>query len=92
MLDKVAGTGRIVMEDREKLSLTGVRKVQSFDPKEILIDTTCGLLSIKGEKLGMKHLDLKEGNAEIEGRMDAISYLRQANGESRQNFWGRIFR
>ncbi len=52
MVDNVMGKGyQLVMENREKLTITGVRKVQSFDPKEILLDSGNGLLSIKGDQL-----------------------------------------
>ncbi|WP_051413991.1 sporulation protein YabP [Desulfitobacterium metallireducens] len=79
------------MNNRETLSLTGAIKVQSFDPKEIALETVQGMMTIKGEKLGIKHLDLKEGLVEIEGFIEAIVYPRQAGG-SRGNLWGRIFR
>lgn len=82
---------RLTMNNREILSLTGVLKVQSFDPKEILIETVQGMLTIKGDKLGIKHLDLKEGLVEVEGFVEGLIYPRQTGG-SRGNLWGRIFR
>jgi len=81
---------RLTMDNREFLSLSGVSKVQSFDPKEILLETIQGVLSIKGEKLAIKHLDLKEGQVEVEGHVDALIYPRHSG--SRQNLWGKIFR
>ncbi|MDA8229201.1 MAG: sporulation protein YabP [Desulfitobacterium hafniense] len=79
------------MDDREKLSITGVKKVQSFDSKEIVLETIQGVLSLKGDQLGIKHLDLQEGLTEVEGHIDAIIYPRQASG-SRQSMLGRIFK
>lgn len=84
------GTHSLAMENRQHISLTGVSKVQSFDPKEIIVETIQGLLSIKGEKLGIKHLDLKAGHVEIEGLIDAMIYPK--NSTSRQNLWKKIFR
>lgn len=93
IVDKALGKGyKLIMEDREKLSLTGVRKVQSFDPKEIILDTGNGTLSVKGDQLGIKQLDLGAGVVEIEGRIDVMNYPRQSNDGTRQNLWGRIFR
>ena len=92
-MDKAMGKAyQLVMEDRGKLSLTGVQKVQSFDPKEIVLDTGNGTLSVKGDQLGIKQLDLGAGVVEIEGRIDVLNYPRQANNGTRQSFWGRIFR
>lgn len=81
---------RLTMDNREFLALSGVSKVQSFDPKEIVLETILGVLSIKGEKLGIKHLDLKAGEVEVEGYVDSLIYPRHSG--SRQNLWGRIFR
>ena len=83
---------RLTMDNREFLAITGVSKVQSFDPKEIVLETIQGVLSIKGEKLGIKHLDLKEGMVEVEGYVVSLIYPRQSGSGSRQNLWGRIFR
>jgi sporulation protein YabP len=80
---------RLIMDNREFLTLTGVSRVQSFDPKEILLETIQGVLSIKGEKLGIKHLDLKEGQVEVEGNIDALIYPRHSG--TRQNVWRKIF-
>ncbi|MHB8126031.1 MAG: sporulation protein YabP [Desulfitobacteriaceae bacterium] len=92
-MDKALGKGyQLVMENREKLSLTGVQKVQAFDPKEIVLDTGNGTLYIKGDQLGIKQLDLGAGVVEIEGRIDTMNYPRQANNGIRQSLWGRIFR
>jgi len=78
------------MNNRQFLSLSGVTKVQSFDPKEILLETIQGVLSIKGDKLGIKHLDLKAGEVEVEGEVDALIYPRSSS--SRQNILAKIFR
>ncbi|AFL98599.1 MULTISPECIES: sporulation protein YabP [Desulfitobacterium] len=89
-MEKNPSNHRLTMDNRQFLSLTGVSKVQSFDPKEILLETIQGVLSIKGDKLGIKHLDLKAGQVEVEGQIDALVYPR--NSGSRQNAWAKIFR
>lgn len=92
MADKVPGKGqRIVMEDRSKLSLSGVLRIQAFDPREILLETALGTLSIKGEQLGIKQLELQNGNVEIEGRVDAMIYHKNQDS-MRPSIWNRIFR
>lgn len=89
-MEKSPSKHRLAMDNRQFLSLTGISKVQSFDPKEILLETIQGALSIKGDKLGIKHLDLKAGQVEVEGQIDALVYPR--NSGSRQNLLSRIFR
>lgn len=92
MADKAPDKGqRVVMEDRSKLSLSGVRRVQAFDPKEILLETVLGTLSIKGDQLSIKQLDLHNGNVEIEGHVDVVAYQKHQDG-TRSTIWNRIFR
>ena len=41
----------LVLENREKLSISGVLDVLSFDDQVVIIETELGLLTIKGENL-----------------------------------------
>lgn len=92
-MEKVSGKGHhLHLEDRQKLSVNGVRKVQSFDPKEIVLETEQGILGIKGEGLGIKQLDLQDGLVEVEGHIDMLQYPRRSGQGERHSLWGRIFR
>ena len=92
MVGKIDKGHRLVMENREKIALTGVQKVRSFDPKEIVLETELGILSIKGEQLGIKLLNLEEGLVDLQGNVGALIYHRNTSGGSRQGFLNRIFR
>jgi sporulation protein YabP len=92
MVDKVSKGHRLVMENRDQIALTGVQKVQSFDPKEIVLETELGILSIKGEQLGIKLLNLEEGLVDLQGHIGALIYHRNTRDSSRQSFLNRVFR
>lgn len=83
---------RLVLQDRGNMTLSGVHKVQTFDPKEIVLETEQGLLHIRGEKLDIKQLDLPNGVVEINGHIDALTYPRQSTSGGREGFLGRIFK
>jgi len=83
---------RVVMEDRERLIITGVKKVKSFEPKEIILDTIKGSLIVKGRELGVKNLDLQQSEVEIEGTVDLLSYTTNRTAESSKGVWERIFK
>ena len=91
-MDKVGKGHRLVMDNRELIALTGVQKVQSFDPKEIILETELGILSIKGEQLSIKLLNLEEGMIDLQGHVSALIYHRNTSGGSRQGLMNRIFR
>ena len=41
----------IVIENRKKLSVSGVKDVLSFDDQVVIVETELGLLNIKGNNL-----------------------------------------
>ena len=41
----------LILENREKLTITGVVDVLSFDDQIVIVETQLGLLTVKGEDL-----------------------------------------
>lgn len=60
--------------NREALSLTGVIHVDNFDDQEVAVDTELGSLTVRGENLHIKHLNLEDGKMEVEGMVDGMIY------------------
>lgn len=63
------------LAERKNVVVTGVKKIESFDSNEFIIDTTLGFLNIKGEELEIIKLDTYQGNVSIKGKVDALIYL-----------------
>ena len=57
--------GNIILENRKKMTLTGVEEVISFDDEKILLNTKLGALTIKGQNLKMNKLDVQNGDVII---------------------------
>ena len=64
----------LVLENREKMSVSGVEHVTSFDPSIIILVTVQGNMTIKGSELDIKKLNLDDGNLSIQGYVDSIVY------------------
>lgn len=62
------------LAERKNVVVTGVKKIESFDSNEFMIDTTLGFLNIKGEELEIIKLDTYQGNVSIKGKVDALIY------------------
>ena len=69
------GSHKLMLERRHPGTITGVRDVTSFDEKEIRLVTEEGKLSVRGEGLHVKQLDLQKGEVELQGRIDQLVYL-----------------
>lgn len=81
----------ISLENREKLSVTGVSEVHSFDEESVIMETSFGLLLIKGVGLHMGKLDLMTGEVTVEGIIENIGYSDSISSQ-KQGFFGKIFR
>lgn len=65
----------LLINDREDTSISGIKKVLSFDDEEFLIDTIFGPLEIKGYGLEIVKLDTYQGTICIKGIINTIEYL-----------------
>lgn len=64
----------IVLENREKLNITGILDVFSFDDQIIIIETELGLLTIKGENLKINKLSLDSSDFVVDGKISSLAY------------------
>ena len=67
-------TQKISLLDREKLTVTGVQEVKSFDENAVILRTDLGLLTVQGRDLHLKTLSLEGGQAEISGTVSALTF------------------
>lgn len=84
--------GNIVLENRKKLSLTGVEEVISFDDEKILLNTKLGFLTIKGAELKMNKLDVQNGDVIISGTITSIVYSSKEVKKEKESIISRLFK
>ncbi len=72
----------LILENRGKLSISGVLDVLSFDDQVIMVETELGLLTIKGEGLRITKLSIDTSEVIVEGN---IAYLAYSNKEVEKN-------
>lgn len=65
---------KLLLNNRNVGSFTGVLDVLSFDLGEILLETEMGMLHVKGKDLHVNRLDLQKGEVDIDGQVDALNY------------------
>lgn len=85
------GTHNIELIERKQIKISGVKKIDSFDDLEFLIDTTMGYLYIKGKELEIIKLDTNSGNITINGQIDSINYVDSKN-KKESSFIGKLFK
>ena len=83
----------ITLSERKNIVVTGVKKIESFDSEEFLMDTTLGFLNIKGNNLEIIKLDTYQGNVSIKGKIDSLMYTDSEIVKSKEeSFLGKLFK
>ena len=81
---------RLSLDERERLTVSGVEDVESFDETTIVMYTVRGTLVVRGTGLHIDKLSLDGGELSVEGTIDALLYedQRRDNG----SLFSRLFR
>lgn len=83
----------LVLENREKLSISGVLDVLSFDDQIVILETELGLLTVKGENIRINKLSIDTTEVILEGEISSMNYTDKELGKKDTNgFLGKIFR
>lgn len=80
---------QLMLEDRERLTISGVSDVDSFDETTIVVYTDMGELTIKGDNLHISRLNVETGDLKVEGTIHALTYAEPA---VKGGFFGRLFK
>lgn len=75
----------ITINERKSIIITGVKKIDSFDNEEFLMETTMGYVIIKGSDLEMIKLDTYQGNVSIKGKVNSLTYMESANKKEKED-------
>jgi sporulation protein YabP len=87
-----AKTQNLILENREKLSISGVIDVESFNDECVVVDTELGILIIRGEDLRINKLNIDNSELNIEGDIFFLEYNDKDGSRSKGGFFGKMFR
>ena len=82
----------INISDRKNITITGVKKIDNFDDKEFLIQTTLGYLVIKGNDLEIIKLDTYQGDVSIKGKINSLAYTDNSKKEKQSSIMSKLFK
>jgi len=81
----------IIMENRSKISISGVEDVDSFDEQNVILFTNAGLLTVKGRDFHINKLNVDSGEVVIEGDVESLVYSENVGRES-GGFFAKMFK
>lgn len=88
----ITSSHSISVTERKNISITGVKKIDSFDNLEFLMDTVMGYITIKGEELEIIKLDTFQGNVSIKGKINSIAYTENNKKQKEENILSKLFK
>lgn len=89
MEENIRKSHNLILEDRKKFTLTGIKDVLSFDENTIMLDTSLGKLAVKGENLKLGQFDTQKGDVSGTGKIYAVVYTQD---EQSGGFFSRLFK
>lgn len=80
---------KVVLEERKRLSITGVTEVVSFEEDAAVVRTCRGRMMIRGQGLHLKNLSQESGQVAVEGQISGLIY---EEPHAQGGFFSRLFR
>lgn len=84
------GAHNFLLENREKMSISGVLDVDIFNPDMVVVQTEMGMLTIKGVDLHINKLNLESAELCVEGEIGSCIYSDKVSSSG--SLLGKIFK
>jgi len=82
----------VTLERRENISVTGILDVISFDEDTVVVDTSMGVLVLRGAGLHVNRLNLDDGSLNVDGEISSITYEESGSRRGKSAFLGKLFK
>lgn len=86
-----AKSHQLLIEYEGRSSVTGIYKVISFEPEQLLLLLEEDNLSICGSNLHVEKMDIEKGELTFTGKIDSVSYKKKRSKAAKE-IVGRLFK
>lgn len=80
----------VFMEERNRLTISGVRDVDSFDEETLIVFTDLGEITVKGENIKVSRFSAETGDFAATGTFQSLCYTQRLPKNS--GLFARIFK
>jgi len=80
---------QLILEERSRLSVTGVQDVDCFDETVVILFTSLGKLVIRGRGLRVEGFSTDTGDFSLDGQIDSMVYT---NEQPKGGFFRSLFK
>lgn len=79
------------IDNRQRVDITGVIEVITFNEQNVVLNTVLGGLNIKGKNMKVNKLNVDNGDMSIEGEVQSLTYVSKEVGE-KESFVKKLFK
>lgn len=83
---------KVILENREKLMVSAVEDIESFDDERVVIVTDMGTMTVIGGNFRISKLNVDDGQLVIDGEIDEIQYSDTVSSDKSGGFFSRLFK
>ena len=83
--ESISGNHNVSITGRKAINISGVKKIDSFDEQEFLLETVMGYMNIKGTSLEIVKLDTYQGDVSIKGKINSLNYLESSKKKNKED-------
>ncbi|MDI9495618.1 MAG: sporulation protein YabP [Bacillota bacterium] len=82
----------LMLENKEILNVTGVEGVDNFNDETVVLMTTKGRLTIKGENLSISKLNVDEGKLMVKGIINSLVFSEYEGRKEKVSLVKKLFK
>ena len=82
----------LIIDRREKITVTGMLDVISFDEETVIGETELGIIVVRGNNLHVNKINLENGELSVDGEIGGITYEDSAGYGKGKSLLGRLFK
>lgn len=86
-------THHMLIRDRKSMEISGIKKLESLNSEEFVLETSLGYMTISGQDLEMTNLNIDRGEIAISGYVTKIEYFdHQEEKTTQKGFLNKLFK
>lgn len=82
----------MILENRNKLTVSGVTEVESFHEEKIVLITTEGKMTVTGKGMRIKQLHVETGDVLIFGQVDTMAYMTAQTQDEKSGWLAKLLK
>ena len=83
----------MMIRNRESLEITGIKKLESLNSDEFVLETILGYMTISGQNLEMINFSIEKGDILISGYVTKVEYFdHQDTVTTPKGFFSKLFK